>query len=397
MAISVKLKNLLLGHCTLSVDKKDSHSLINACIKCGISYEKADHSDERLFLRTSLFSAKRLKRILLESGTEFEEKSGGLPIFLLKYKKRYGIAAGAMIFFLINFFAPMYVWDIRVSGNSTMTEAQVKDELSSVGFDLGYRIGKEDIDIITNAVLLSSDKIAWMAINMNGSVAYVEIREKLEKISEFETDAHEYSNIVATREGVIERIEVLRGKSAVAEGQSVTAGDLLISGVIESTHGEVRLENAIGKVYATTSRDFSVKIPLVYEKKILSDAVSTKKTLKFFSDKINIFKKDGKTDENCVKIREENSFSFFGLPALPIGIISESERQYRTVSSTRSYEEASEIAFFELRALIESELSDAELLEKTVKTEMTDEEFIISCHIVCLENIAKDLPIGKKE
>ena len=124
MAISVKLKNLLLGHCTLSVDKKDSHSLINACIKCGISYEKADHSDERLFLRTSLFSAKRLKRILLESGTEFEEKSGGLPIFLLKYKKRYGIAAGAMIFFLINFFAPMYVWDIRVSGNSTMTEAQ---------------------------------------------------------------------------------------------------------------------------------------------------------------------------------------------------------------------------------------------------------------------------------
>ena len=397
MAISVKLKNFLLGHSTLSVDEKSSHSLINACIKCGISYEKAKIADGRLFLKVSLFSAKRLKGILGETGTEFEEKSGGLPIFLLKYKSRYGIAAGALIFFLINFFAPMFVWDIRVSGNSTMTEAQVRDELSAVGFDLGYRIGKDDVDRITNAVLLSSDKIAWMAINMNGSVAYFKIREKVGEIKEFETDAHAYSNVVASREGVIERVEVLRGKSAVKEGQSVTAGDLLISGIIESTHGEVRLENAIGKVYATTSRNFSVKIPLKYGKKILSDAVCTERTLKFFSDKINIFKKDGKTDENCVKIKEESSFSFFGLPSLPIGIISERERQYKTISAVRSYEEASELAFFELRSLIESELADAELLQKTIKTEMTDDEFIISCHIICLENIAKDMRVTKEE
>ncbi len=397
MAISVKLKNLLLGHCTLSVDEKSSHSLINACIKCGISYEKAKMSDGKLLLKTSLFSAKRLKSILHESGTEFEERSGGLPIFLLKYKNRYGIAAGALIFFLINFFAPMYVWDIRVSGNSTITEAQVKDELSAVGFDLGYRIGKEDVDKITNAVLLSSDKIAWMAINMNGSVAYVEIREKIGEIKEFDTDAHAYSNVVASRDGVIERVEVLRGKSAVEAGQSVTAGDLLISGIIESTHGEVRFENAIGRVYATTSRNFSVKIPLVYERRILSDAVCTAKTLKFFSEKIDIFKKDENSDKSCVTIKEESTFSFFGLPSLPIGIISESERQYKTVSATHSYEEASEIAFFELRSLIEKELPDAELLEKTIKTEMTDEEFIISCQIICLENIAKDLPIGNTE
>lgn len=397
MAISVKIKNFLIGYSTLSVDEKSSHSLINACIKSGISYEKASISDGRLFLKTSLFSSRRLKNILSRSGTEFEEKSGGLPIFLLKYKSRYGIAAGVLIFFLINFFAPMYVWDIRVSGNSTMTEAEVRDELSAVGFDLGYRIGKEDVDRITNAVLLSSDKIAWMAINMNGSVAYVKIREKIEKASEFETDSHAYSNMVATRNGVIERIEVLRGKSVVDVGQSVSEGDLLISGVIESTHGEVRLENAIGKIYATTSRDFSVNIPLTYEKKILSDSVCTSKTLKFFSDEITFFKKDGKTDENCVKIKEESSLSFFGLPSLPIGIISELESRYKTVSVTRSYEEASEIAFFELGALIESELGEAELLEKTIKTEITDKEFIISCHIICLENIAKDMSIIPKE
>ncbi len=397
MAISVKLKNILLGYSILSVEERNAHSLINACIKSGIPYEKTKISDGRLFLRTSLFSAKRLRRLLMETGAEFEEKSGGLPIFLGKYKRRYGVMVGALIFFLINFFAPKYVWDIRISGNTSVTAAEVKDELSRVGFDLGYKIGKEDIDKVTNAVLLNSEKISWMAINMNGSVAYVEIREKTGKKSEFDTDPHSYSNIVATRDGIIERVEVMRGKSAVSEGQSVREGDLLISGVIESTHGESRLENAIGKVYATTSRHFSVKIPLVYEKKILSEAVCTEKSIKFFSHEINIFKKDEKESENCVKIEEENSFSFPGLPALPIGIISESVREYETATEERSYEEASEIAFFELQAMIEAELSAAELLEKNIKTEMNDGEFIISCDIVCLENIAKDLPIGKTE
>ena len=346
MALLVKLKNLLLGYSVISLDEKNSHFLINACIKCGIPYEKAKISDGRLFLRTSLFSAKRLRRLLLESDAEFDEKNGGLPIFLEKYKKRYGVMIGIAIFFLINFFAPKYVWDIRISGNNLMTASQVRDELASVGFDLGYKIGKEDIDKVTNAVLMRSDRISWMAINMNGSVAYVEIREKIGKKSEFETDPHSYSNVVATRDGIIDRVEVMRGKSEVIEGQSVREGELLISGVIESTHGESRLENAIGKVYATTSRHFSVNIPLAYEEKILSDAVCTEKNIKFFSDRINIFKKDGKTNENCVKIEEEASLSFASLPSLPIGIISESIREYKTVKKSRSYEEASSLAFF---------------------------------------------------
>ncbi|MBR6604240.1 MAG: sporulation protein YqfD, partial [Clostridia bacterium] len=187
MALLVRLKNLLLGYSVISLDEKNSHFLINACIKCGIPYEKAKISDGRLFLRTSLFSAKRLRRLLLESDAEFDEKNGGLPIFLEKYKQRYGVMIGITIFFLINFFAPKYVWDIRISGNNLMTASQVRDELASVGFDLGYKIGKEDIDKVTNAVLMRSDRISWMAINMNGSVAYVEIREKIGKKSEFET------------------------------------------------------------------------------------------------------------------------------------------------------------------------------------------------------------------
>ena len=35
--------------------------------------------------------------------------------------------------------------------------------------------------------------------------------------------------------------------------------------------------------------------------------------------------------------------------------------------------------------------------KKTIKTEITDKEFIISCHIICLENIAKDMSIIPKE
>ena len=67
---------------------------------------------------------------------------------------------------------------------------------------------------------------------------------------------------------------------------------------------------------------------------------------------------------------------------------------YENINGTRSYEDASELAFFELSGLIENELASAELLQKTIRTEMTETAFLLECDVVCLENIARDQPIG---
>lgn len=397
MAFLVKLKNIILGNARLTSGAENTPHIISACIKDGLSYEKMSFSDGSITLRLSAYSAKRLAILLEKDGIPFETRMGGLPFLLSKYKKRYGLMAGAVLAFLIVFLSGRYVWDIRVSGNTTLSATEVRAELAAAGFTKGYEIGIKDVDKITNAVMISSDKIAWMSINMNGNVAYVKIREKVSAEGEFGKDLSTDSNIVAKCDGVIERIEVLRGTAAVTEGQSVREGELLISGISESTHGEYRTEHALGRVYAVTSRHFTVKIPLKFEKKVLSEPVCTKKTVKFFSKSINIFRNYGNLGTNCVKIIEENSFSLFGLPDLPVSIISEMSSEYEFVNETRSTEQASELAFFELERLIESELHAAELLQKTITTSMTDDELILECEIVCLENIAQSVPMGEDQ
>ncbi len=390
MSLLVKLKNFLLGSALVSFAAENAAKTLEFCIGQDIVYEKMTLNEHSMTLRLSLPAAKKLIKMLEESEIEFESDFSGFPFFAEKYKKRLGILAGAGVIIFFASFSSSHVWDIRVSGNKRVSEAQVEEELAAAGFYIGSRIGERDVDEIAGDVLLGSPNIAWMSINMRGNVAYVDIREK-EQAERGDTLTK--ANIVASADGIIEYAEVMRGSLVAFEGQSVREGDLLISGVSESKNGEIRIERALGKVYAITNRSFFIKIPLEYEKKILSEPLCTKKTIKFFSKYINIFRKGGNLGSSCVKIEEEDSFSVFGLPALPISVISELSSSYELRRVRRSEKEASELAFFELEKLILSELSDADLLKKTVRTEIGEKEFLLWCDVICSENIAKSVPI----
>ncbi len=396
MALLVKLKNILVGSAKVTSPAENAPHLIGICIRENLTYAKMAFRDGTISLSMSFHAAKKLTEKLSNEGIEYHIDIGGIPYLLGKYKKRWGLLAGTAIIIAFLFLSGRHVWDIRVSGNKTLTASQVKAELAAVGFEAGSPIGGRDVDEIANSVLINSGKISWMSINLRGNVAYVQIREKVNAEADRGEDISSPANIVASRDGVIEYVEVMRGNAVVTERQSVREGDLLISGVSESTHGEYRTEHAIGRVYAITNHSFNVKIPLEYDKKELSDPVCTKKTLKFFSKSINFFRKGGNLGASCVKIEEENSFSFFGLPALPVSIVSELALEYETYSARRTEKEASDLAFFELEKLIRAELSDADLLGKTIRTEITEDEFFLWCDLICSENIALSAPISEE-
>ncbi len=393
MSLSVMIKNLLLGYIKLEADSKHAADIMDLCIKERLPYEKAKIKGEKFYLKLPASKSKAIKKLLSERNIDFIEKKGGLPEALTRYKKRYGLFAGFLLIILVLFFSERYVWDIRVSGNTTLEEDEVIAELADAGFYRGFKIGKEDVDKITNRLLIDSEKIAWISINLNGNVAYVTIREKIFSEGEFGKDLSTPSNIIAKRNGVVESIEVLRGTAVVKEGESILEGQLLISGISESTHGEYRAEHAIGRVYATTFHHFSLEVPLEYEEKIPKKTILTGLDVKFFSTRLNIFKNSGKNHAECDKIEEDKNLSLFGLPSLPFGIVTESCREYESKIKKRTYEEASSLAFTQLNELISSELGSGELLQKNLKTEFDENKFIITCDIVALENVAENVTV----
>ncbi len=383
---AVSIKNPLFGGSVLKASRSDATFLINTCFRNRFSYEKISYTEEDVCLTLSALTAKRLAFILKKHGIECEVQLYGIPKTAKKFGKRYGLILGIITIFALNVLSGRYIWDIRVEGNKSMTEAEVKSELSAVGFEIGSPTKGRDVDEISNAVLISSEKIAWLSINMHGTVAYVNIREKL--LPDQKDDMENPSNIIAKSDGIIEHIEVLRGNAAVKEGDSVKEGDLLISGISESTRGEYRTEHALGNVYAETNHSFEIKIPLIYDKKVSRNSICSGITVKFFSKNVNIFKKGGNLGASCVTIMEEDQFTPDTLPPLPVSVVRYMTREYDTVREKRSVTEASELAFFELQNLIAASLDGGELLRKNIRTEITDTEFILRCDIISSENIA---------
>ena len=87
----------------------------------------------------------------------------------------------------------------------------------------------------------------------------------------------------------------------------------------------------------------------------------------------------------------------FGLPSLPVSVVSEYGQNEEKSTFTRSGEKASELAFFELNKRLASELPHADILKKDIKTDVTDTEVVLICEIICSENIAKGVPFTSQK
>lgn len=379
-----RIKNSLLGGCRVKISAKDSADFLNISMEKHIPYGEIKWYSDFFTVDLQRGKAKKLLSELDASKICHSEKYYGFPSFIKKYRHRYGIMLGLASAVFIVYLSQRVIWDVRVSGNTRLTDAEIKEELYENGLYPGARIGNTDVDEIANNILINSENIAWMAINLSGTVANIEVVEK----KTFDKKEAALSNLVAKENGTIERFEILRGKAVKAVGENVTRGELIVSGIIENKDGEYLTLDAVGKVYAITHHTFNIKIPLQYEQKIEKNTLCTKKTLKFFGKSINIFENDTNSHKECVKIYKEECFSPLGLPPLPVGITSEVSVEYETEMKQRSAKEASDLAFYELNLQISNQLSDADIMEKTIRTEITDADLILSCDILCSENIA---------
>ena len=282
-------------------------------------------------VETPYGAARKLSRRLAALDIPFTEKCFGLPFFLFSYRKRPGIFIGLALALGIIFLSGSVVWDIRVSGNTNVDTATVKRELAAAGFGLGSSV-KTDVDRISNSLLARSDKISWLSINMSGTVAYVQIREE----AHFAQKDNSPCNLVAMRDGTIERIESSCGTVCVEVGQSVKKGEILVSGVRGGKSGNYSLVQASGQVFAVVSRVFEVEVPFKYEAQVPISSENGQKYIKFFSKNIFFSKNSRKNTSKCVTIYMEENLSPPYLPPLPFGVVTELVTEYETVTKNRT-------------------------------------------------------------
>lgn len=376
----------IFGYRYISVSREDTADLLNICMKYRYRYGEMRNEDGRTVFLFSFLTSRRVISKCRSLGIDVEISDiSGIPELFYRYRNRVGLWLGLAVAFCIIFSSGRVVWDIRVSGNELLSDEQIEAVLLSCGFGRGTSLTDFNADRTEAMALLRCDELAWISVNMKGTVAYVEVREKspIEEKPENKLPA----NIVAERSGRIVEIIAYNGVAEVKAGDEVTEGQLLISGVYGEKAPGVVVTRAAGYVKARTVRTFSVEIPYAYEEKVYTGEKKSEKIVIFFSNPIKVFANSGNLYTSCDKIEEEKYFYLFG-QRLPFGARTVSYLEYDTVTKYYTADEARALATADLEAKVGYELDGAEMISRYVTETVSEDSLILSYEIVSIENIA---------
>lgn len=309
----------------------------------------------------------------------------GLPGWAFRNRKKYGAALALLLVSFITVFTSGLVWDVRVEGEE-ISNHEIIEELADCGFSVGTRWSSVDLSKIEADVVSRSKKISWLNINRRGTVAYIEARPRITHPES--SEAPDYANVISEYDGIIEEITVKGGIEAVKVGESVKAGQLLISGAIPSSYGGgfVRAE---GSVRARISTRLCVSVEREEQKTEHAAPKLSRVRVNILGFSLNIFKTYGNPESECDIIEETENLMLFGKFELPVKIIREYrvERVRKTV--TYSDEELVRIAASRLRSQVLAELSCADLVNISTGGEFTDKGYLMYSDIVLIKDIGR--------
>ena len=277
--------------------------IINLCAKNRIAVWNVHYGNNKIRLFITVKDFKRLPKILKRSGLRLHIlNKTGFPFFINRYKRRFGIFAGIVIFFAVLQFMSGFIWIIEVEGNKTVTDREILAICKDLGIEIGVKRNSIDTKNTPQDLLLKTDKLSWGSFNIEGCKLTVNVTEIVPK-TEDNTVA---TNLKAAKDGIIEKIDVTSGNPVVKVGDIVKKGDLLVSGITE-TMRDTKFVHSIGTVTAKTEETITLFEPFIKKTETLTGKTAKRRVLEIFGIKIPLYigkeKGNFRTEFNCKNLK----------------------------------------------------------------------------------------------
>lgn len=277
--------------------------IINLCAKNRIAVWNVHYGNNKIRLFITVKDFKRLPKILKRSGLRLHIlNKTGFPFFINRYKRRFGIFAGIVIFFAVLQFMSGFIWIIEVEGNKTVTDSEILAICEEIGIKIGVKRNSIDTKNTPQDLLLKTDKLSWGSFNIEGCKLTVNVTEIVPK-TEDNTVA---TNLKAAKDGIIEKIDVTSGNPVVKVGDIVKKGDLLVSGITE-TMRDTKFVHSIGTVTAKTEETITLFEPFIKKTETLTGKTVKRRVLEIFGIKIPLYigkeKGNFRTEFNCKNLK----------------------------------------------------------------------------------------------
>lgn len=391
-----KITNFLRGYVTVRVESPYPEQMINLCAAHEIPFWDLCWTDEISFrMCTTRSGARRLRRIGESSAAVTVGRERGAPVLLGRLRHHYALLTGLVALLLFLFGGNFFIWGFEVNGNETVPTETILRALEDYGITVGSLGMKIDQERLRNHVLLELPDISWLVVNVKGCTAHVQVVERL-RPPQILDDA-DISNVVASRDGLVTTIRVLDGKGQVSEGSTVVKGQLLISGVADSSQSGVRLMHSLGEVWARTWYDLSVLVPLTVEAQTQQEEETFRISLDFGKRRIKLYAKGSMMAADCDKIIQYKPLTLPGGFLLPVTVMTERTARYATVPLHRTAEQAYEEGKAELLELLQQQMTESGSIKETrFAAAQQGNCLLVTLRAECLEQIGQQVMLPKE-
>ena len=173
------------------------------------------------------------------------------------------------------------------------------------------------------------------------------------------TPVNKPADVIAAKDGVVEKVTVLQGRAVATQGQTVRAGDVLISGELVYQDLPYQYVYALGSVQARIWYSGEKKIPLKQLQTVRTGNKAVVRTMRVFGQEIFL---DGENPFAQYET-EESEQDVMNL-GIPVTIITQTYYETQTREYSITQEEALELGKSELELELSKSIpQDAEILK----------------------------------
>ena len=389
-----KVLNYLRGQVTVEVESAAPERVLNLCAAHGIPFWELEWLSEiRLRAVTARSQLPRLREVLTRTDAALTVvRTEGAPEVWRQYRRRYVLLAAALLLAAVLALGSTHIWAFQVTGNDTVPTETILRTLEKHGVALGAR-SRIDQEALRNQVLLELPDVVWLTVNMRGCTAHVQVVER-QRPPHLYADG-EIANVVAARDGFIVSATVTRGNSLCRVGQSVKAGQVLISGVVDSDQRGYRLLRGMGQVWARTWYELSVSVPLTVQEKGQETGAVTRMAVDIGRNRIKIYGKGSMTDPDCDKMTVYRTARLpFGL-TLPVTLVTERTVRHAVNETERPVAAACAEGEAQLMTQLQAALEQTggQLLHHRFDAVRQGTRLVVTLHAECEEQIGVSSPL----
>lgn len=395
-----QIVNLLRGSVRLEVSGAFPERFLNLCAQRGTAFWAVEWPDTHtLRLSVAWQDREGLEELGERTGCTLTElRRRGAPPFLLRFRRRYALLAGLCLAFLGACLLSRFVLVVDVEGNETVPTQVILTELRRQGLGPGTYGPSLAVRELANEVLLQLPDLAWMTVNLHGIRAQVVVREKVPTPKV--VDESLLGDIVAEAPGLVTKIEAWSGDAAVAEGDTVLAGDVLIRGSIRMDPPQYS-ENppqwlpvrAMGRVEGRTWRTLTASIPLTADVKVLTGDENTSWSLIFLGQRVNFFQNSGIPFERYDKISKTWNLALPGGGSPILSLRRETFRAYGTEPRPLDPEAARAMLEERLLQKLRELLGDTgELVSHSFSSQVREGSLVVELTAECKEELGRFVP-----